>query len=164
MNSAWQRLRTWLILRRCERVGEQVSVLGRVVIAGQGRVCVGNGVVLDGRDAPIELHALPGAEIRLGDRVHLCGGVSVEARERVTLGQDVFVDGFSKIMDNHFHPLHGDRHVPPASAPVTIDDGARLGWRVTVLPGATVKAGVRVASGSVIRGNTRPAATERHVT
>jgi maltose O-acetyltransferase len=45
---------------------------------------------------------------------------------------------------------------PLTPGPITVGDGAWIGTRVTLLPGATVGAGCVVAAGSVVRGVCEP--------
>lgn len=134
----------------CARVGRDVRVVGRVWVYGGGTVSLGDRVLLDGSRGPIELHADPGAEIVLGDDVRLEGGVSLEAVASITVGASSSVGAWTKILDNHFHPLRGDRDQRPVSVPVVIGPGVRIGERCIVLPGARLEAGVRLGHGVVI--------------
>ncbi len=145
-------------LWRCASVGAAPVVLGRVWIHGRGRIELGDRVVLDGRRAPIELHAQPGAVLRLGDDVRLEGGVSVEALESVRVERGAVLRQFCKVLDNHFHPVSGDRHERPSSEPVVIGEDAEVGERAIVLPGARLEAKVRLLPGVVI-GRRVPAGT-----
>jgi maltose O-acetyltransferase len=146
--SLWSRLR----LLGCAEVGRSPSVAGRIWIHGSGRIRVGDRVRFDAAAAPIELHTGPGAEIVIGHEVQVAGGTSIEAEESVTIGDGCRIDAFSKILDNHFHPLRGNRHVRPASSPVIIEAGATIGRRAIVLPGARVRRGAAVQPGTVFRG------------
>jgi acetyltransferase-like isoleucine patch superfamily enzyme len=56
----------------------------------------------------------------------------------------------SKVMDNHFHPVAGDRHRRPESKPVVLEAGVTLGPRAIVLPGAHLEAGVSLGPGVVV--------------
>src|SRR5260370_31753072 len=59
-------------LRHCARVGREPRVRGHVWIHGRGEVLLGDGVVLDAGDSPIELHALePGSRLVLGDGLYI---------------------------------------------------------------------------------------------
>ena len=144
----WSRLQ----LLGCAEVGRSPSVGGRLWIHGPGRVCVGDRVHFDASSAPIELHAGQGAEIVIGDDVQIAGGTSIEAQSSVTIGEHCRIQAYSKILDNHFHPLRGDRRARPTSAPVIIEAGVTLGQRAIVLPGARVRRGTHVLPGSVVRG------------
>ncbi|MBI5493967.1 MAG: acetyltransferase [Deltaproteobacteria bacterium] len=141
------RARLW----RCQRVGRDVWVRGIVRVHGGGRVTVGARARMDARTAPIEIHALPGAEIIIGDDVSIRGGASIEARARVVIGDRAHLDGFCKIVDNHFHPVRGDRHARPESQPVVLEPDVVLGWRAVVLPGVTVGRGTFIHAGTVVR-------------
>jgi acetyltransferase-like isoleucine patch superfamily enzyme len=146
--TVWSRLQ----LLGCAEVGRSPSVVGRIWIHGPGRVLVGDRVVFDASSAPIELHAGPGAEIVIGDDVQVAGGTSIEAQSSVTIGERCRIQAYSKILDNHFHPLRGDRSVRPASTPVIIESDVTLGRRAIVLPGARVRRGTNVLAVSVVRG------------
>jgi acetyltransferase-like isoleucine patch superfamily enzyme len=137
-------------LRRCERLGHGIRVRGHVWLYGGGRVRLGDRVVLDATRGPIELHADPGALLVLGDDVRLEGGVSIEAVESVVVERGATVGAWTKILDNHFHPLDGNRDIRPTSGPVWIGPGARIGERCVVLPGTRLEAGVRLGPGVVI--------------
>lgn len=137
-------------LRGCASVGEGTRVLGKVWIHGEGRIVLGNRVVLDGSKVPIELHAKPGAQLVLGDDVRIEGGASIEAVQSVVVKKGAVLRAFCKILDNHFHPLKGDRHERPSSEPVVIGEGSEIGVRAIVLPGADIGARARIGPGVVI--------------
>jgi maltose O-acetyltransferase len=134
----------------CERVGRGARVLGRVWVHGGGTVDLGDDVLIDARDAPVELHAHPGARIRIGDRVRIGPGASVEALGLVTVGDGADLGAFCKILDSQFHAARGDRRrvVPPVA--VTIGAGAVIGERAIVLPGAHVVPGERIAPHALV--------------
>jgi acetyltransferase-like isoleucine patch superfamily enzyme len=148
-----------LKLRRCRAVGDAPTVLGRVWIHGPGEVRLGHRVVLDGRMAPIELHAMKGGSIVLGDDVAIEGGASLEALQSITVGAGARLGAFCKVMDNQHHPLRGNRHERPPSVPLVIEDGATVGSRAILLPGAHVQAGATVAPGTVLSRKIPPRVT-----
>jgi maltose O-acetyltransferase len=138
-------------LRGCERVGLAPRVSGRVWVHGEGRVIVGNRVFFDARGAPIELYPWRGASIVIGDDSYVGGGTSIEATSSIALGARARLGSFCKIIDNHFHPLVGDRHERPAPRPVVIEDDVTLGPGTIVLAGARVARGERFDAGSVLK-------------
>src|ERR1700694_1745955 len=143
-------------LRRCARVGRAPCVRGHVWIHGRGQVLLGDGVVLDAAHFPIELHAQePGSRLVLGDGVYIGGGTSIEAVVSVTIGARTRVGSFTKVMDNHFHPLWGNRHFKPPSAPVVIGEDVEIGSRAIFLAGADVGNGATGRAGAVITRRTR---------
>lgn len=149
------RLKLW----RCARVGARVQVLGNVYVIGGGHIEVGDDVVLDGRLVPVELHAEPGAVLTVGHGCVLEGGVSVEAQERVELGPGCTLRAFSKVMDNHFHPVSGARHVRPPSRPVKLEAAVEVGQRAIVLPGAWLETKVKVGAGVVVARRVKSGST-----
>jgi acetyltransferase-like isoleucine patch superfamily enzyme len=144
-------LTSQIALRSRARLGERVKIRGRIRVAGGGEILVGDDVELDGRLAPIELHARRGGTIVLGRGVRVDGGVSIEAKSRVEVGARTVLHGFCKLLDNHFHPVSGDRHRgAPPSKPVVIGSDCDLGWRALILPGARIGDGARALPGVVV--------------
>jgi acetyltransferase-like isoleucine patch superfamily enzyme len=138
-------------LRGCAVVGASPTVLGRVFVHGPGRVIVGDGVIFDASSAPIELRTHEAsAEIVIGDGVRIDSGVSIEAVQSVQIGPRATLRRFSKVMDNHFHPLVGDRHQRPESGPVRIGAGAEIGARAVVLSASRMGEGARLRAGAVL--------------
>jgi acetyltransferase-like isoleucine patch superfamily enzyme len=151
IESSVERLSTHVKLTRCKNVGRGTRVLGRVWIRGQGEVHLGENVVLDGRTVPIELHArLPNSRIIVGDGVHIEGGTSIEAEDCVRIGRGCHLGAYVKIIDNHFHPIRGNRHSRPASSPVNLDENVIVEARAVILPGTWLMPDVRVCQGSVV--------------
>jgi acetyltransferase-like isoleucine patch superfamily enzyme len=144
-------LRSQLSLRSRATVGERLRLRGCIRATGAGAIVIGDDVELDGRWAPIELHAQPGGTIVIGAGVHIDGGVSIEAKSRIEVGDRTVLRGFCKLLDNHFHPLSGDRHRgAPPSNPVIIGTDCDIGWRAVILPGGRLGAGARALAGVVV--------------
>jgi acetyltransferase-like isoleucine patch superfamily enzyme len=125
-------------------------VEGRVWIRGTGRVRIGSGARLVGRRSPIELHTHDSGEIVLGDGVLVEDGTSIEATSSVHVGANARIGAFCKIIDNHFHHTTGDRFDRPEGVPVTVGQGAVVGPRSVLLPGAEVGAGARLGPAMVL--------------
>jgi acetyltransferase-like isoleucine patch superfamily enzyme len=146
--SQWLSRRT--VLRRAA-LGRDVVLRGTIWMRGDGTVRIGDGVVLDGSVAPIELHVHEGGELVLDAGVRIDGGTSIEARKHVHLGARVRVGAFCKILDNHYHrPSGAHRRDLPASSPVEVEDDVTLGARVLLLPGAYLGRGCVVGPGTVV--------------
>jgi acetyltransferase-like isoleucine patch superfamily enzyme len=154
------RLLARLKLRRCTSVGALPWVKGRVWIHGPGTIRLGSRVHIDARTAPVELHVGPGAELVIGDDVRLEGGVSIEAERSVTIGDRCLLEAYAKLIDNHFHPVDGDRARRPESTPIVLEADVVVRRRAIVLPGARVRSGQVVRPATVVRG--LPPAARRH--
>jgi acetyltransferase-like isoleucine patch superfamily enzyme len=147
MNSAlFSRLKLW----RCAKVGARVKVLGRVYVVGGGHIEVGDDVVIDGRLVPVELNVGRDGTLIIGEGCRLEGGASIESQQRVELGPHCRLRAFSKVMDNHFHPVVGSRHHRPESTPVKLEANVEVGERAIVLPGAWLEHDVHLAAGVVL--------------
>ena len=146
-----------LRLRRL-RCGHDVTVHGRLWVHGSGQVQVGDETRFDGGNVGIELNLGDHSRIIIGPRCVLGEGVSIEARELVQIGTHVIVGAGTKILDNHFHPLRGDRDQQPPSQPVVIDDDVIIGACAIVLPGVHIERGARVADSAVVTRRVGPGA------
>jgi acetyltransferase-like isoleucine patch superfamily enzyme len=147
-------------LRRCARVGRAPVVRGRVWIRGEGRVLLGDRVVLDATSAPIEISTHPGAEVRVGDDVEVGSGVKIEARTLITIGSRVTIGRYALVMDDHLHYVRGNRFRPTAGAhSTTIEEGVRVGQRAIVLQGAFLQQGSVIRDGAVVSRRIPPHAT-----
>jgi acetyltransferase-like isoleucine patch superfamily enzyme len=139
-------------LRRCTRVGAAPRVFGHIWIHGRGRIFLGDRVTLDASQAPIELNVPdPDSEIHIGDDVMIEGGSSIEAVLCVRLGTHCHLGPFTKVLDNHQHPLRGDRsRRNESSISVEIEEDVQVEARSIILPGARLGRGVRVRADSVV--------------
>lgn len=147
-----QTINSRLRLRRCARVGRSPSVTGRVWIHGAGVVRIGDRVRIEATQAPVELHAGPGAELSIGDDVTIRSGASIEALLSVRIGDRSWIDGYARILDNHFHMVLGDRQTQPQSSMVVVGPDSTVGWRAILLPGTCIPGGAVVPAGRVVRG------------
>jgi maltose O-acetyltransferase len=143
-------LGTRVKLHRCASVGPSTTVRGRVFVHGKGEIHIANGVVLDARGAPIELHAHPGAAIRIGAGARIEGGASLEAVSQIVIGAEAKLGSFCKILDNHFHQVGRERCRRPPSRPVAVGARAVIGARAILLPGAWVGSDTVVPAGAVV--------------
>lgn len=146
-------MQEWLArwkLRRCASLGAHPIVHGEVWIRGEGRVHIGDRVVLDGDPVGVELFAHEGAELVLGDDVRIGPGASIEATCSVVVGDGAELGAMSKVMDSHFHPLDGDRHRRTEGTPLVLGAHVHVGARAVVLPGGDLDDEAIVAPGCVI--------------
>ncbi len=97
-------------------------MLGRVWVHGDATIVIRRGVTLDGRRAPIELHASHGGTLTIGPDCLIEGGTSIESEGAITLGARVRIGAFVKIIDTHFHPVVGDRSSRPKPSQVVIEE------------------------------------------
>lgn len=144
-------------LRHATRVGLAPRVRGVVWIHGEGEIRIGDHVSFDAGFAPIELLAWKGAVLTIDDGCRIDGGTSIEATQSITLGARVRLGAFCKIMDNHFHPLVGNRNTRPPARPVIVEQDVEVGARSILLAGAHVERGAAVRAGSVISRRIAPA-------
>jgi acetyltransferase-like isoleucine patch superfamily enzyme len=103
--------------------------------------------------AGVRFEVGPGARVVIGDDAVLGDGCVFAVKERVAIGHGcVLADGVVVVDFDH---RFGDVEAPVRLqglevAPVTIEDGARLGPGAVVLRGVTVGAGAVVAAHAVV--------------
>jgi len=118
----------------------------------------------------------PAGAISVGDGSVLVGAIFMCAEE-ITIGRNVVVSYNVTIADCDFHPIDparrkedavanapsGNRDLRPPleTAPVTIEDGVRLGIGAIVLKGVRIGAGAQVGAGAVITRDVPPGASAR---
>jgi acetyltransferase-like isoleucine patch superfamily enzyme len=151
-------LTTRLKLWRASRVGSDVSVIGRIWMRGRGALEIGNRVLFDASEVPIDLYVARGARLVIGDDIVIRGGSSITATSSVEIGAGTELGPYCCIMDTSWHPLHfgaegRDSRVIAPSAAVVVGDGVKLGTKVIVLSGVTIGTGAVVLDRSVISRN-----------
>lgn len=145
--------RRWL---RSADVGRGVRVTGPVLVRDRGTVVIGDDVVLDAADAPIELLAGPEGRLEIGSGVYVGPGASLEAGSSVSVGPGAVIGAYAKVLDNNWHGIGEDREARPESLPVVVGAGARLGVRSTMVPGSALGDGSVLDDDSVLSGRVPP--------
>lgn len=144
-------------LRRCDRVGRGVQLVGAPYVENLGRIEIGDDVRLHSRPVISHLVTGPRGIIEIGCAVVIGHGAAIAAHARIQIGDGAQIGPFAMLMDTDFHEA-GNHAAAPESRPIQIGAGARIGARVTMLRGAVVGAGARVAAGSVVSGVVPPGA------
>jgi len=118
------------------RIGRRTRILGKLEFGGDGDV-VRNLLVGEGCALNTPLHLNASAPIRIGNRVGI--------------GHHVVI-----ITDTHNMGDASCRVGDRLSRPVSVEDGAWIAARVTVLPGVTIGRGSVVAAGAVVTRDVPP--------
>lgn len=137
-----------VLRRRAQRCGELCQVSGRVHVVANGRLIVGDRVVVTGKPLPTKLEVGPQGLLELGDAAYVNFGVDINAQVSIVIGDHVRIAPLVSIVDDDWHQLERSR--PRRRAPVVIEPDVWLGRLVTVLPGVTIGRGTVVAAGSVV--------------
>ncbi len=150
-----------LVLRLTAEIGEGCLFEGMVWRHGDGRLSIGRRSRFEGVPVGVELKVERGAELQIGDDVVVGSGTSIEAYDRIVVGNGCRLGRRCKLLDNHLHRLHGDRHARPPSAPLIVEDGAVVEDFALLLPGARIGRGARVGRGAVVSRAVPAGATVR---
>ncbi len=137
-------------LRACTRLGARPVLRGAPLIFNSGVLVIGDDFCMS--STPVRSHLWVSGQMHIGDRVRIGGGAAISSLGRVDIGDDVAIGDFVIVMDSDFHQA-GDFHTSAVPRPVFIGKGARIGHRVVVLPGTTIRSGAVVRAGGVVSGD-----------
>jgi acetyltransferase-like isoleucine patch superfamily enzyme len=128
---------------------KRAGCIGRQpILRLQGRVALGEGILVRGDLSRAEFGAMPGGILEIGDRAFLNQGSSVVARKQITIGDDFHCANFAAVLDSDYHPL--DEGAPVREEAVAIGDNVWIGWGAIVLPGCSIGDHSVVAAGAVV--------------
>ena len=130
-------------LRRADTRGRRVRIIGTPVVQNDGRLEIGDDLVLNAYYAPVELTVAEGGRISIGSGVVINFGCALTAARSISVGDGASLGPFCTLMD-HEPGLEGD------AKPIVIAPRAWLAGRVTVMPGCRIGEGAVVAAGSIV--------------
>ena len=144
-------------LRGATAVGTRSVVVGRPTVANDGRLVVGDDVVVD--SLPVPTHFVVGSRgaVVVGDRVRIGFGAAIASSQLVAIGDDTIIGPYVSLSDTDFHVI-GSREAAPVPRAVEIGRRVTIGSRVTIMAGTTIGDDAHVAAGSVVGGNVEPGA------
>lgn len=108
--------------------------------------------ILDENSTGDFTHLTVGDDCYLGDRVY------VDLADEIDIGDNVTIAGEASFVthaDCNRSPYLNEQF-PREQAPITIEDGAWVGFGATIMPGVTVASESVVAAGAVLRTDTEP--------
>lgn len=129
--------------------GVRIGRSARIRVAPGARVTIGHGARIGDR---FTLEAFAG-HVHIGANAALADAVRITAHADVTVGDHAALGDQVALLTSlpaHADPAAPAARRPPAIAPVTVQDGARLQPGAVVEPGATVEAGGTVAARTVV--------------
>jgi maltose O-acetyltransferase len=142
-------------LFHCNKLPLTVRLRGRARVENNGRIEIGDRVLIDGRTVLVELVAHKGGTLAVGPTTYINYGVSISAHEQVSIGRNCQIGNYTLIMDNDYHDMN-DHLLPGESQPIVIEDNVWLGARVTVLKGVRIGEGSVVGAGAVVTRDVPP--------
>jgi len=142
-------------LRDVDRVGEHARTLGRPRVVNEGRIEIGDHVLVRSVNVPAEICTGRKGVLRIGDGVRLNYGVSIYAEKAITIGHRVRIGPYSWVVDTDFHDPY-DHGVFPEGEAVHIEDDAWIGAKCTVLKGVRIGRAAVVGTGSIVTRDVPP--------
>lgn len=143
------------VLRRNVKVGGNFKLVGGLKVAGTGRVRVGAGCSLRGRN---KVRVLSGAVLTIGERVQ-GDSLRVICHDSIQIGDNCLFGCDCIIRDGDGHSTNpyrrGDSREEKRS-PVRIEDDCWIGDRTIILKGVTIGHGSTIGAGSVVSKSIPP--------
>ncbi|HEX2910437.1 MAG TPA: DapH/DapD/GlmU-related protein [Chloroflexia bacterium] len=138
----------WHFRKSCE-VGRWTRLEGRAFVSNEGKINIGERVLILSRAARTVIVVKPGAKLEIGARTFINYGCDIGSTELVEIGEDCMIGTQVMILDNHFHRIE-DLNSMPESQPVKIGDRVWIGNRSIILPGVSIGDDAVVGAGSVV--------------
>jgi acetyltransferase-like isoleucine patch superfamily enzyme len=144
----------WRFARSCSRVGKNLSIHGRCIIAGDGIIELGEDIIIKSpKYNPVDIFVGAKAHLYIGNGTFLNRGTHISCSDSVHIGDNCLIADECIIIDNDYHAVG----VTPAKiAPIHIGNRVWLALRVIVLRGVTIGEGSVVAAGSVVNRSIPP--------
>jgi len=142
-------------LRRASSVGSGARTIGGPHIENDGRLDIGDDVLIRSTPVAAELATGHRGVLTIGRGVRINCGASIFAHRHVAIGDRVRIGPYVSLADTDFHDAY-DRAVCPAGSPVVIEDDVWLGTRAIVLKGVRIGRGAIVAAGAVVTRDVAP--------
>ena len=135
------------------RIGKNTSIHWRAQFNNPAGITIGHNTII-GNDAFLDgrfKRTFEKGETKLHSYIRQLKGIG---QRPLTIGNNVSIAGEVRIYTME-HDVQSETFAE-TGAPVTIEDYAVIGTRVTILPGVTIGKGAVVASGAVVTKNVAP--------
>lgn len=135
-------------LRKCTRIGHQVTVNGRPMIRNEGTLLLGDRVAIWSIFDRTKLLVHPDAKLTVDNGSRL-NGVHISVKSCVRIGKNVRIGPYTLIMDSDFHDVL-DTRKEGKKGDVEIEDNVWIASKVTILKGVKIGSNSIVAAGAVV--------------
>lgn len=142
-------------LRDVDRVGEHARTFCRPRVVNEGRIEIGDHVLVRSVNVPAEICTGRNGVLRIGNGVRLNYGSSIYAEKEITIGHRVRIGPYSWVVDTDFHDPY-DHGVFPEGEAVHIEDDVWIGAKCTVLKGVRIGRAAVVGTGSIVTRDVPP--------
>lgn len=148
-------LRAHLALRAAgAEVGALPRLRGTLRLSVEGRLVIGDRLLLDSGTYPTQIHVGPNGVLEFGDDVFINQGADISATMSVSFGDRVLVGPHVTVVDDSAHDVAPE--VPRRVAPVVVESDVWLGRRCMLMPGVTVGRFSVVGAGTVVTSDVPP--------
>jgi acetyltransferase-like isoleucine patch superfamily enzyme len=147
-----QLIRARIALRRCNSVGANPRVAGRIRVENHGFIGIGDRVNVNSSWVPTEFVTGGAGRIEIGDDVLINFGTVIAAGNRVRIGSGSMIGPHCIISDLDI-PESAVRPEAAMARPVEIGKDVWLAGRVTLRPGVRIGDGAVVVAGSIVESD-----------
>lgn len=149
----WRLFMAQVYLHRCKK-GKFVTVNGRPMMRGCGKVILGNRVAIWSIFARSKLIVHYGGALIVGNYSRI-NGVHISVRQSVIIGKNVRIGPYTLIMDSDFHDVNNRESIGKSKS-IEICDDVWIASNVTILKGVKIGQGAIVAAGAVVTRSVEP--------
>ncbi|MEQ8470495.1 MAG: acyltransferase [Marinoscillum sp.] len=153
ISGIWRIFLAQIYLRGCKK-GKFVTVYGRPMMRGTGKVILGNRVAIWSVFARSKLIVHHGGALIVGNYSRI-NGVHISVKQSVIIGRNVRIGPYSLIMDSDFHDIN-HRECSGKSKSIEINDDVWIASNVTILKGVKIGEGSIIAAGAVVTRSVEP--------
>ncbi len=154
MNKIYQYYYETKFQRKCDKLGQNVRIKGKIIFSGQGKLNSGDNLLIRSSNFnPVRIHIERNSNLTLGDQVFLNMGVHLSCSKEIIIGNHVDFGENCLIMDNDFHSLDNSQ---PKIQPIIINNNVWIASRVIILKGVTIGSGAVIGAGSVVTKSIPP--------
>lgn len=132
----------------------KLTITGRCLIHGSGRVQFGNNVTIKTNSYRIvELYSSNDANLVIGDNCYINQGVHISCSKQIVIGSGCLLADEVLIIDNDYHSVAGD---PVKSKPIILENNVWVASRAIILKGVHIGKGAVVGAGAVVTHDVPP--------
>ena len=154
MNKIYEHYYKIKFQKKCDKIGQNVRIKGKVIFSGHGKLNSGNNLLIRSSNFnPVRIHIERKSNLTLGDQVFLNMGVHLSCSKKIIIGDHVDFGEDCLIMDNDFHSLDDSQ---PKIEPIIINNNVWIASRVIILKGVTIGEGAVIGAGSIITKSIPP--------
>ena len=136
-------------LRKCQKVGNMVSINKKPLIKNKGHVELGDQVRIWSNINKAKIFVDKGATLKIGTNSRV-NGSHLSVSNRVEIGDNVRIAPYNIIIDSDFHKVDDHFSNEGMNKPIIIEDDVWITMNCMIMKGVHIGKGAVIASGAVV--------------